>query len=823
MSSSTASITDVVPSSASSLSSSSFSSSSFLRGSLPSFPQPGSEEHDRLLQYDLSRLTGDCQLLDVVDACRGTGVARDYIGVFQPYKGSCDGDFVDGLPIYFNENKLLYMYPIDIYPDHWSVRALRGLVRWRIAKFKTFEDKESCRREEANIFQIDFAADGQPYNYHPTISCFDEFANDFSGFKVSTITIVCKDIVVESPNKGSSDDGKGGGLINGGGFVNNNGDGDGTSLGLIIGIAAVAVLVAIGAFLYFRKRNQNGTAGGDMSEKKRKKAAEKKAKEDAKKKAAEEAAAARKKKVQEESAPPKKSWEKTSDTTQDTAKTRESNKDEPPRIIPVPNQNRPEKHQPYNLQRKMSKDPPARIGEDNAIPGDIQRMVADIENSFDSEIKGSGGKTNTPPTKHSPTRGRSRSLEPSQSSKYADEIKKDNNNQRSHSLERAKATARDYFDRSAGAMANAYDGLKKGVKSLHEKKETPDGVSVDSINSSLSDGDFAEDNTPPKFEDRGRSRGRSRSIERGLSNRERGDRSVERATSAGFLRDRARSRSAERSRANDHATRDRGRSESKERSRADDYDTNRRGRSKERSGATDNYNSYLNSNRSKSKEQSGGAEDYANRGRSRSKEQTGADDYANRGRSRSKERARADDYANRGRSRSKERSSAADYLRDRARSRSAERGRANDYASRDRGRSRSKERARADDYASRGRDRSRSIERHRPRSLERSRANSLERSRANREPSPDRQRESATGRGTDGFRVPGSPSDDGPIGRSKAGKGALDASKHNKTITKNPDGSVLVSQRRRREDGAIVTTKTKYANIALARKHGVDV
>jgi hypothetical protein len=58
--------------------------------------------------------------------------------------------------------------------------------------------------------------------------------------------------------------------------------------------------------------------------------------------------------------------------------------------------------------------------------------------------------------------------------------------------------------------------------------------------------------------------------------------------------------------------------------------------------------------------------------------------------------------------------------------------------------------------------------------------------------------------------------DNGTIGRSKSGKFVLDASKANNSVTKNPDGSTG-------EDGATVTTKTKYASVALARKHGIDV
>jgi hypothetical protein len=189
----------------------------------------------RLLQYNPDALQGDCSSLQVVDACRGTGVGRTYIGEFKPFEGDCSGEFEPGMPIYWNEdeNPPLYMYPIDVYPEHWSLVALRGLVRWRIVSFKNFDDKTTCRRSEANIFQIDFAADGQPYNYYPTISCFDEFADDFSGYKVSTITIICNDIVVSAGNDEIPGDGGGGG----------------GNTGLVIGI--IVALVAVAALGYW--------------------------------------------------------------------------------------------------------------------------------------------------------------------------------------------------------------------------------------------------------------------------------------------------------------------------------------------------------------------------------------------------------------------------------------------------------------------------------------------------------------------------------------------------------------------------------------------
>jgi hypothetical protein len=796
-----------------------------LRGSLPSLPVPGSEEHDRILQYDLSRLTGNCDRMEVVDACRGTGVGRDYIGFFTPFEDDCSGDFEDGLPLYWNKNKKLYMYPIDIYPEHWSIRALRGLVRWRIASFKTFADKDTCRREEANIFQIDFAADGQPYNFFPTISCFDEFADDFSGFKISTITIICHDIVVSAPTPDVEEPG-----------VQDPGTDtpDDGNLGLVFGIIAIAAILLGGGYYYAKKRKQQGKSvlpwASDSG------GAKKKAKRDAKKKAKEEA------KQKDDADKKNKILEEADAILTDSSTTdKESKDDSPPKAIPVI---RPEKHEPVTLprshSRRASMDPPARITapsgkKDDAVPDDIQKMVADLDNLLDDELK----KTIVEPKK---PRGRSRSLEPENASGYAD--KKPT---RSQSLERAKATAMDYLDRSADVASNLYDGMLSRTKSTKKK----DSDSIDS-----DDGD-------------GR---RSRSIER--SNRDRGrSRSINRAKSdtpyhlggsnSNYARDRDRSRSAERAPANDYADRGRERSRSKERSNADDFAGNDRGRSKERSRASDyvkdrdrssskeppKVDTYAKDHdrsrskerpkadayakdrgRSSSKERSK-ADDFnyaKDRGRSSSKEPPKADTYAkDRGRSRSKERPKADAYANdRGRSSSKERSKADDFAkkdRDRGRSRSVERGRASDYA-KDRGRSSSKERSKADDYAKK-KDRSKSVEKHRSRSLEPAGATL---NASNHPKKEDHPKQADPPKKSGGYKkLPGGGWGPGSAHQKtfdkSSGKGSLDASKADNTVTKNPDGSVLVSQKRKREDGAIVTTKTKYASVHLARTHGVDV
>jgi hypothetical protein len=156
---------------------------------------------------DGSGNTWECRNLDIVDACRGTSVAEIYRGNFEVYDGPCQGKFVQGLPIYRSTdrpNQPLYIYPIDIYPDNWSFAPLRGLVRWRIASFKNFDDKMSCRIETSNIFQIEFAADGHPYDFYPTIHCFDANSGETSGYQSSNINIRCNDIDPATPGSGGA-------------------------------------------------------------------------------------------------------------------------------------------------------------------------------------------------------------------------------------------------------------------------------------------------------------------------------------------------------------------------------------------------------------------------------------------------------------------------------------------------------------------------------------------------------------------------------------------------------------------------------------------
>lgn len=182
--------------------------------------------------------------------------------------------------------------------------------------------------------------------------------------------------------------------------------------------------------------------------------------------------------------------------------------------------------------------------------------------------------------------------------------------------------------------------------------------------------------------------------------------------------------------------------------------------------------------------------------RSRSKERSGADVHA--GRSRSKERSGADAYAKKdnrksGRSLSIERSRANGYSQKEAgrRSRSVERSAANDFAKKDTQSSARRSHSQSKGVSG-GRGPASERRRSRSRSVERSKANDYVKS-SYRKPESDRRKAKA-------------PSSEGLI-----------------DVQKKTDGTVIVARRRKRDDGAVVMTKTKYANIALARKHGIDV
>eukprot|EP00538_Stauroneis_constricta_P000245 CAMPEP_0119550886 /NCGR_PEP_ID=MMETSP1352-20130426/4317_1 /TAXON_ID=265584 /ORGANISM="Stauroneis constricta, Strain CCMP1120" /LENGTH=1030 /DNA_ID=CAMNT_0007596863 /DNA_START=403 /DNA_END=3495 /DNA_ORIENTATION=- len=201
---------------------------------------------------------GICQDLQVIDACRSTGVGDMYNKRFEVFGGSCRGSFLSGFPIYKSRSGFVYMYPLSKYPENWNAEEYRGLVRWQIASFHQQSDKTTCRREFSNINQIDFAADGQPYKFFPTISCFDRTGGDLDGFKSSTINIRCNDAVVgpgiptDPPAvdggevDANSDDGGGGG------------GGGGMSGGAVFAIVAVVLIVIGGLIYFFCKRTKRG-------------------------------------------------------------------------------------------------------------------------------------------------------------------------------------------------------------------------------------------------------------------------------------------------------------------------------------------------------------------------------------------------------------------------------------------------------------------------------------------------------------------------------------------------------------------------------------
>jgi hypothetical protein len=583
-----------------------------------------------------------CQDLEVVDACRGTSIGRSYIGKFEPFTGECDGRFYEGLPTYFNNEKKLYMYAIDKYPDDWSSAPLRGLIRWRIASFQKFEDRLSCRREEANIFQIDFASDVQPYNYYPTIFCFDSNADDSSGFKVSTITIICNDIVVTGDSGG--DEGSAG-----------DPKGDGGNVGIIIAVVLLVIVLGGGGYYYWKRQKERGRPllpfisdedDVEKGEKKEKKNAKREAKLEEKKRKEEEKIheEEQKKTIAAEKAEQQKQEDDlkasaasfTEKDVSDEVLKKEEAPNRKPEVLsytsddesmieispPKPITRTPAKR----AVRRMSIDPPAKTStkspEDEAVPSDIRKMVARLDNFFTGEVNSKKPPVQKRPVSPPPAvdcanrRTRSRSVEPDQASQYAN-------------------------------------------------------------------------------------------------------------------KDKTRSRSLERSRAADYANKSRSRAPSKERAKADDYaDRGRESRSRsiDRSKATEHP-----------------------LGRAR-----------DRGRSVSKERSKANDFA------------------DKRRPRSVERSGASDFADKRKPRSRSLEPANASTFADK-KPRGRSVSKK------------------------------------------AAPKDLPVRGRSKSGRAPLDASKAARTVTKQDDGSVIVSQKRTREDGALVTTKTKYATIALARKHGVEV
>lgn len=227
-------------------------SSGLLRGSLSPESEfyPDEVDFSRSLQYDTDGTV--CQELDVVAACEGTSNQDTYTGIFRPINATdCDGQFEEGFPIYKHAGRSLYLYPIGYYSDSYSLRDYRGLVRWRLASFHHVDDK-SCRRTQANIYQVDFAANGQPYNYYPTFACFDENGSDMSGYQESRILIICKDNVVKAPEDPE--------VI----FVVQK---ESSDAGLIAGIV-VLLLLLLGFGFWYKRRSKQDDSGIDDNESK---------------------------------------------------------------------------------------------------------------------------------------------------------------------------------------------------------------------------------------------------------------------------------------------------------------------------------------------------------------------------------------------------------------------------------------------------------------------------------------------------------------------------------------------------------------------------
>lgn len=374
-----------------------------------SLPPPTAEDTMRFLQSS-SLHQEVCQSLDVVDACRGTGVGNLYNRNYHPYNGTCTGSFVPGMPIYVFEGGAgnIYIYAVGVYPNDWSVTALRGLTHWTIASFQAQTDKTTCRTDQANVFQVDFAALGEAYNFYPTINCFDYNGPETSGYQSSTINIRCNDYVVSAqPNTNT-------------GTTNNTGGGGGKKGGLgtggTIAIVAVVLLLLIGAgYWYWRKQQaanfdygEDDIEKGEEIKKKDKKKDKKKRKKDKKDKSKD-----KKTKSKPPSVVPTEIFQDPEEPQPEF--TPEEISEEMKQPIPISprsekkvfglqrekSQRDPSEHNSLTRApsvkqtRRMSTDPPAinspvpkDVGDDDddeAIPADIKTMVSRLNNFFDAD------------------------------------------------------------------------------------------------------------------------------------------------------------------------------------------------------------------------------------------------------------------------------------------------------------------------------------------------------------------------------------------------------------------------------------------------------
>ncbi|KAG7343806.1 hypothetical protein IV203_021814 [Nitzschia inconspicua] len=873
----------------------------YLRGTNSRFPPSRSLQ---LLQQD-GHPGGqwDCLDLDIVDACRGTSVSQSYRGNFKLYDGNCKGDFVDGLPIYISSdrpNRPLYIYPLGVYPDGWSVAALRGLVRWRIVSFENFDDKRSCRIETANVFQIEFAADGQPYNYYPTIYCFDQNGNDFSGFKSSTINIRCND---------KAD------TIGG----NSPSDGGNNKVVVAIGIILCLVVLVLAAYYYWRRSKNRGQI---LCPSPRPKSTDN---DDCESRyypqnRADESHNTRDSRLTRGSRGTRDTGTKdrryTGDTgSSDSRKIGEcvdvspltSLKNDSPTYV---NGNKtpdtvylPTLEEGPTYVDDVIEDPindlstasektgnfPGKL----KIPEIVSKLAQTTGNhSSDAISDHQPSVSYPPPSPQRESRANSSSV-PSRNSSHKTPVPAPSGHGLNGDSRPApqrhpsrSAVSKDITDIVEKIDQELNEVISSGEGSRHRNKDDYGrSPSMDDERADRARSRSVEDPPQRRFGGLGSSsshirdrpqNGAGGSQHRGkdplmdLSRRSKfreirktfSDRS--RALGRTLAGDDKRSRSEERSRPETYAARGRdtsghkddrsrfmdrwvnantnkGRSRSQSRERAEGC-TGRRGR--ERSNHGDKRDG-----RSLSRERSKVAEYYSNRNRPTAKDRYDSNGYSDRdkkrNRSRSTDLSHGNEFANRNRP---SKASASDYGsspqtdrnfsdnkrmaasdhggkrngvppgRDRIAS-SSEHSRkpssdawtsAGEQAAKRRGRSNSLERARHD-YCGR----SQSPYKDRNRSQSKDGAND----------SADRKRRSSrdrSGHGPSGNQSSRNPSFSSPL-ETGGGRGTLDASNLNRSVTKNPDGSVTVAVKRTREDGAIVTTKIKYASVSLARRHGIEV
>jgi hypothetical protein len=387
-----------------------------------------------------------CQDLDVVDACRGMSVGRKYIGNFAPYEGSCEGEFYGDFPIYFCAEKKLYLYALDVYPDDWSSEALRGLVRWRIASFSAFEDKTTCRYEQANRYQIDFAADGQPYNYNPNLFCFDDNGSEFAGYQASTITIICNDIVVQASDSGGD-------------------DGGGANTGLIVGLIAV-ILLLVGGYLWTRRQRQRephnfpSTKAEDEETEKQREAAEKlDALEEAKPTVLEV----------NEKRDGKKVVSSPATTSGHTNGTEEADtSDEEPGKKSLAHLRSLNKKQ-MRKANDSSKPSSAQNEESSAVPDEIRSMVANLDSYFNSNVDDNNG-----------SRGKASGLSRSQHTPTDNDRSNNNQNGRSRSVDRRNENDKQGRSRSLGRPQDQTD-QSNGKKALSVSRRDEPGTQSTSV------------------------------------------------------------------------------------------------------------------------------------------------------------------------------------------------------------------------------------------------------------------------------------------------------------------------------------------------------